>query len=138
MTARIGYGTPLDLKEALRFGPKSHSPTDFVELHYDEDEDGNVKFCLDDESVGFGTRQAGEPVRRKLANLSRISLEGRLIVDFSGVPLVSSSYADEVFGKLFAEMGPMEFARKFDFRNLDPLVKDLIDRAITQRTRESP
>ena len=47
--------------------------------------------------------------------------------------LVLSSYADEVFGKLFIELGPVEFMKKVELKNLDPLVKGLIDRAIMQR-----
>ena len=31
----------------------------------------------------------------------------RLIVDFEGVPVMSSSFADEVFGKLFLKMGQL-------------------------------
>ena len=136
VTARIGYGVPLDLKQALRFGEKTSESVDYVELHYDEDETGNIRFKIQDESNGFGSRAAGEPVRRKLSNLSRMNNDGRIIIDFSDVPVVSSSYADEVFGKLFVAMGPLAFSSKFDFRNVDPLTKDLIDGAIRQRTRQ--
>ena len=130
VTARIGYGEPLELEKALTFGGKQHTP---VDLHYDEDEQGNVKFVLKDESVGFGSRAAGEPVRRTLVNLSNMNTEGKIIIEFSGVPLVSSSYADEVFGKLFIELGPLKFANQFEFRSVDSVVRNLIDRAITQR-----
>ena len=134
ITARIGYREPLDLREALRFGGREFETTDIVELDYEEDDDGNLSFSLQGESTGFGSRKAGEPVRRKLNNLARLAGGGQVRIDCADIPLMSSSYADEVFGKLFAEHGPIEFSRRFELRNLDPLVKDLIDRAILQRT----
>ena len=135
VTARIGYGEPLELGKALTFEGKQHTPVDYLDLHYDEDEQGNVKFVLKDESVGFGSRAAGEPVRRTLVNLSNMNTEGKIIIEFSGIPLVSSSYADEVFGKLFVELGPLKFASQFEFRSVDSVIRNLIDRAITQRVK---
>lgn len=138
VTTRIGYRTPLDLREALTFGNKVYETTDIIEMDYDEDEEGNVSVHLQQESSGFGSRKAGEPVRRKINNLVRMSDAGHVIVDCADIPLMSSSYADEVFGKLFAEHGPVEFSRRFEIRNVDPLVKDLIDKAIIQRSRAGP
>jgi len=58
-----------------------------------------------------------------------------VIIDFDGVGVVSSSFADEVFGRLFVEMGPRAFMIRIQMRNVDPTVEGLIDRAIMQRTR---
>jgi anti-sigma regulatory factor (Ser/Thr protein kinase) len=134
VTARIGYSDKVDLSDALVFAGKRHVPTDYIETHFEEDKDGNVKFVLKNESEGFGSRSAGEPVRRKLLNVIRALSNGRAIVDFEDVVLVSSSYADEVLGKLFIELGPIEFMRRVELTNLDPLVKSLVERAIVQRT----
>ena len=133
LVANIRYGAPLDLGEALNFRGARHIPVDYIETKYEEDDAGNIHFKLADESTGFGSRKSGEPVRKKLSNLARIGCEGRIIIDFSEIPLVSSSFADEVFGKLFHELGPIEFTRRLDFRGIDPLVRGLIDKAITQR-----
>ena len=134
VTTRIGYGKPLELKDVLTFDSKPYVPLDIIDLDYNEDEEGNVTIYLKQESGGFGSRKAGEPVRRKINNLSRIAESGHLIIDFSDIPLMSSSYADEVFGKLFVEVGPIEFSRRFELRNLDDLVEDLINKAIMQRS----
>ena len=134
VTTRIGYGKPLELKDALTFDSKPYVPLDIIDLDYNEDEEGNVTIYLKQESGGFGSRKAGEPVRRKINNLSRIVDSGHVIIDFSDIPLMSSSYADEVFGKLFVEIGPIEFSRRFELRNLDDLVEDLINKAIMQRS----
>ena len=136
VTARIGYGKPLDLRDALTFVDKASYPIDIVDLDYNEDTDGNVTLVLNQEPGGFGSRAAGEPVRRKINNLARISNAQHVVIDCAEIPLMSSSYADEVFGKLFAEHGPIGFSRLFEVRNLDRLVRDLIDKAIIQRSRD--
>jgi anti-sigma regulatory factor (Ser/Thr protein kinase) len=133
VTAMIGYSDKFDLSDALVFSGRRHIPVDYIETHFNEDEDGSIRFVLKTESEGFGSRSAGEPVRRKLRNVVRALGKGRAVVDFSDIVLVSSSYADEVLGKLFVELGPVEFMNKVELKNLDPLVKGLVDRAIMQR-----
>lgn len=58
-----------------------------------------------------------------------------VLLDFNGVGVISSSFADEVFGRLFVKMGPRAFMTRIDVRNVDPTVGGLIDQAIVQRTR---
>ncbi len=133
VVAKIGYSDRFDLSQALVFSGRIHVPTDYIETHFNEDGAGNIIFVLGNESHGFGSRTAGDPVRRKLINVVSCLDNGRVMVDLSGVNLLSSSYADEVFGKLFVELGPMNFMGKIQLVNVDPLVKNLVDRAITQR-----
>jgi hypothetical protein len=70
-----------------------------------------------------------------LKNLARICGGKRIAIDFSDVPIVSSSFADEVFGKLFAELGAIEFMRAFEFRRVDSTIQGLINKAIEQRAK---
>ena len=60
----------------------------------------------------------------------------RVVVDMSDVPLVSSSFADEVFGKLFVELGALRFMRSVDLLGLAGTVSWLIDKAILQRSTD--
>ena len=136
VTARIGYGEEIDLSDALVIRGKPHTPSDYIDHHFEEDQDGNRSFVLLDESDGFGSRSAGGSVRQKLENLVRCINERRVLNDFSGINLVSSSYADEVFGELFLELGPIKFSKSIEFRKIDPLVRDLVDKAIVQRMRQ--
>ena len=133
VAAQVDFSVPDLLAEALKFGGRPHSPTDFVELHYEQDGGQPVLFVLKDEAPSFGSRTAGTPVRTKLANLARMCPGERIAVDFSSVPLVSSSFADEVFGKLFVELGPLAFMQRFELRHVDTTVQQLIDKAIAQR-----
>lgn len=134
--ARIGYSKTVDLSEALTFKGRVHKPSDYIELHFDEDESGNITFNLKSESRGFGSRAAGEPVRRKLINLIGMLQTGHLVVDAKDINFISSSFADEVFGKLFIELGPLKFSSSIKIVNLDNLVSGLIDKAVMQRMRQ--
>lgn len=131
---RIGLGDPELLGRALRFKGRPHDPPfDFVEREF-EGKDGALVINMKDKgSPHFGSRQGGVHIRRAIRNLLR---EGPYIVlDFEGVGVVTSSFADEVFGRLFVMMGPRAFMTRIRMTNVDPTVEGLIDRAILQRTR---
>lgn len=129
----IDYTQPLLLEEALNIKSRGHTPVDMIELKYEATADGNISFMLRKESGSFGSRPAGTPVRKKLKNLISFLEGNKVVVDFSDIHLVSSSFADEVFGKLFLELGPVEFSTKLELRNIDPTVKLLVEKAIIQR-----
>jgi hypothetical protein len=129
----IDYTQPLLLEEALNIKELRFDPVDFVETKYETRDDGDIAFTLRNESDSFGSRVAGTPVRNKIKNLLSFLPDKKVVVDFDGINLVSSSFADEVFGKLFLELGPVDFSAKLQFMNIDPTVKLLIDKAIMQR-----
>jgi anti-sigma regulatory factor (Ser/Thr protein kinase) len=133
VAAQIDFSVPHLLEEALQFGGKPHQTVDYVELRYEQHGTEDLLFRLSEESLSFGSRVAGAPVRKKLINLARMCPGQRIILDFENVPLVSSSFADEVVGKLFAELGPLAFMQRFQFQKIDPTVRQLVDRAIAQR-----
>ena len=133
IAAQINFSDPRLLAEALKFGGRPHVPLDFVELYYEQHDRDEVVFIMKNEVTSFGSRVAGTPVRNKLLNLVRMVPGQKIIIDFSEIPLVSSSFADEVLGKLFVELGPMTFTQRFEFRNVALTVRQLVDKAITQR-----
>lgn len=47
--------------------------------------------------------------------------------------LISSSFADEVLGKLFLQFGPVAFTQKFEIVNTVETVQSLINLAIKKR-----
>jgi anti-sigma regulatory factor (Ser/Thr protein kinase) len=134
VVACTDYSDPGLLAEALKFGGKPHYPVDFIETRF-EDADGNrVSFMMKEEASSFGSRKAAEPINTKLKNLANLCGECKVFIDFAGVPVISSSFADEVFGKLFLEFGPLAFIQKFEFMNTTDTVRSLIDRAINLRS----
>ncbi len=130
----IDYTLPLLLEDALKFKAGSgYTPVDLIELKYENSNRGRVAFTLKNESESLRARLAGTEVRNKLRNLMAFSPDSKIEVNFEGIHLISSSFADEVFGKLFLELGPVEFSARIEFRNIDTTVKQLIDKAIVQR-----
>lgn len=133
VVATIDFSNPELLANALRFKGLNHTPTDFVELKYERMDDGPIEFRLLDESPSFGSRVSGKPLRRKLHNIINMTPTKVVNVDFSGVPVTSSSFADEAFGKLFLQLGPLQFMQRVRLVNMADTVELLVNRAIQQR-----
>ena len=134
VVAEIDFSNPALLEEALVFGGRRHTPVDYVDHNYQNEK--NVVFKISEESNSYGSRVAGTPLRVKLLNLARMCPEHRIFIDFSNVALVSSSFADEVVGKLFKSLGPLTFMSRFQVAGATPTVQALIDRAIGQRMKD--
>jgi anti-anti-sigma regulatory factor/anti-sigma regulatory factor (Ser/Thr protein kinase) len=134
--ATIDYSTNSLLEKAFVFKGKVHEPgNDYIDMHYQYDElEDKIVFYVLAEVEGFGSRDFGRRARLKIDNIL-IDQGNAILFDFSGIPLISSSFADEVFAKLFVELGPLEFMRRCSFRSVDPTVKRLIDKAIEQRVK---
>ncbi len=137
VVAELDFSQPGLLEDALNISGSTFRPTDFIETYYESDDGGKILFRIDEEAKSFGSRAAGEPLRRRLENLATMSSSSQIDVDFSGVPLVSSSFADEVIAKLFVKFGAVDFMRRFHIVNADRIVSDLINKSIKQRTMVS-
>ena len=133
VVATIDFSQPKLLEEALRIKGQKYHPIDFVETEYERNSEGRLVFCLSKESSSFGSRVAGKPIRTKLANLMRMGASEKIYIDLEGIPIMSSSFADEAFGKLFLEAGPVAFMQRFEFVNVMETVQQLINKAIAQR-----
>jgi len=133
--AGMDASNPAALGDALRFGDVPYTPTGYIELHYQDNAGEELVFRMREETISCGSRVAGMPVRTKLANLVQMNPGRRLVVDMDQIPLVSSSFADEVFGKLFVKLGPVGFIGALELRGVTPTVQALIDRAILQRSQ---
>jgi anti-anti-sigma regulatory factor len=134
ISATIDYSTERLLEKAFVFKGKVHEPAnDYIDMHYTQVED-KILFEVEKEVEGFGSREFGRRARQKIDNIL-IDKKNAILFDFSGIPLISSSFADEVFGKLFAELGAMEFMRRCSFQSVDATVRRLIDKAISQRMK---
>ena len=122
------------LEKALRFDDKPYDPAaDYIELRF-ENEDGQYIFNMKEHAEkSFGSRRGGIQIRDRIEGLLKMC--SPIILDFEGVGVISSSFADEVFGRLFVDMGPRSFMKNLEIRNADPTVEVLIDRAIMQRSR---
>lgn len=135
VVATMDCSSPSALADALRFGDVQYRPLGYIDTRYEDRGDGELSFRMSDETLSCGSRVAGTPVRNRLANLVRMNPGRRILVDMENVPLVSSSFADEVFGKLFKALGPLGFTSSLELRNVSANARALIDKAISQRMR---
>jgi hypothetical protein len=134
--ASIKYDVESLLERALIFKGRKHDPGhDYVERVYLYDGE-SVSFRVQNEIKSFGTRASGKLARTQIENLMD-NRKRTIEFDFDGVSLISSSFADEVFGMLFLELGPIKFGNLCKFKNVDPTVQALIDRAIYQRMKQA-
>lgn len=131
--AKIDFTNPDLLKEALKFAGKQYRPVDYIETQYEQYGSEIILFKVAAEAESFGSRVAGTPVSNKLKNLVQMCPGQPIEVDFDEIPLISSSFADEVFGKLFVRLGALQFMQRIRFKNVAPTVQALIDKAISQR-----
>ena len=100
VTCCMDYSNPLLLDQVLRFADQPHDPVDMIETKYESDDGTFILFKLSAETSSVGSRIAGAPVRTKLLNLREMSSGRKIMIDFDGVQIMSSSFADEVFGKI--------------------------------------
>ena len=133
----IDLDSELELSEALAFGGAPHRPIDLVETLYETEDGSAISLRLRDEEVGFGSRMAGRQIRTKCLNLLDAEPEKPLLLDWEGVPLISSSFADELVGKLFASLGPLVFSARVRNVGMRRVVHGLIDKAIMQRAGQT-
>ncbi|MDA0160650.1 DUF4325 domain-containing protein [Solirubrobacter ginsenosidimutans] len=124
----------LDLREALRFQSPDWEPWDFIDARY-EPEDGELTLRLAEERRGVGSREAGHAIRTKTENLLDMSPTARLTIDFSGVRMIASSFADEFMGKLRLALGVATFDERIRLIGLDPSIEAVVRGAISQRMR---
>lgn len=79
----------------------------------------------------LGTRQLGEKVRLQLLEL--IKANDKVILDFSGVNVVSNSFADECLAKLLFTMPLDELKQRTTFRGLNEFARKNIAIAFRRR-----
>ena len=135
IVCQIDCDRPDLIEKAFVFNGKNHVPGfDYIDkVHGDSEKKLTVnarEICKT-----FGSRHSGIEARQYVNNLI-LSLEGGSIeIDFSDISVISSSFADELFGKLFLELGPMRFMKLLGVSNAHPTIEGLIDRAIRLRTQ---
>ena len=138
IACRLRTDVRLRLEDVLGFGvPRSNLPLDIIDY---EDEDPNEPFLairLADEAEGVGSRQSGRRMRTLCANMLRARPELPLVLDWSGVEVISSSFADEFLGKLFVELGPLTFGGRVRNLKMSGTVRHLIDTAVFQRAAQA-
>jgi anti-anti-sigma regulatory factor len=90
-----------------------------------------VEFKFIEYGTDFGTRDMGQKLRQKL--LALIETGEKIVLDFTGVNVVSNSFADECVAKLLLEMPLDELKRHTTFCGLNPIAERSILVALQRR-----
>lgn len=101
-------------------------------------DDDMLEYDIFENSHGTATRESGSAIRNDILNIlaraesGAISASG-IILDFSNVRIISSSFADEVLAKLLLKLGPIRFNQVIHISNMNENVRHLCDRSIFMR-----
>lgn len=98
-----------------------------------EDEDGAVHIALKKMKFGAGTRQSGNFVRVYTANLLN-EASAPIVIDFTDVGIVSSSFADEFIAKLYAQLGAEGFNKRIRLHGMNETNTVIVRNALAERT----
>ena len=90
-----------------------------------------VTFSFREYGEDLGTRPLGKRVREQLMPL--LEQDERVVLDFTGVNVVSNSFADECIAKLLLMMPLAELKARTTFRGLNPIASESVLTALQRR-----
>lgn len=90
-----------------------------------------VTFNFKEFGENLGTRPLGKRVREQLLPL--IEQNDCVVLDFTGVDVVSNSFADECIAKLLLVMSLSELKSRTTFRGLNPIASECVLTALRRR-----
>ena len=90
-----------------------------------------IRFTFTEYGESLGTRQLGKRVREQLLPL--LEKDECVVLDFTGVNVVSNSFADECIAKLLLTMPLSELKSRTTFRGLNPIASECVLTALQRR-----
>lgn len=130
----LDYSTAVSIEKALVFNGTIYTPIT-LRIENMEDIDGNIRINIKEESNGTGTRQAASQIRNKILNILNEEPKN-IILDFTGISVISSSYADELLAKLFCALGLFQFNRIIKIIGLTEEQQLILQKSVIQRIIE--
>lgn len=133
---QLNYQNKVTIQDALIFNGKPH--TNYVNYYLEnlENEEGDLAYLLKDWQDGVGTRPSGKKLRIEILNNYK-ETHRRISIDFAHIRVVSSSFADELLGKLVVELGFFNFNNLVKLKNMNQLIQQIVQRSVAQRMAES-
>lgn len=116
---------------------KEYIALNVIDTKYEMEDDDCLLLIMKEETTGFGSRKSGTQIRTKVKNLMNAKPGFPIVIDWSGVPVISSSFADEFIGKLFLDLGAISFTSLVRNKSMESLIIGLLDKAITQRLTQA-
>jgi|GEM_PF-2588532 len=92
------------------------------------------RFLLKEHSDDFVTRDIGRTLREALLSFEdQVPANERIVIDASGVSLMTPSFADEFFGRTAAARGLAFFKARFQVVGVEGDTKTLINHVVRNR-----
>ncbi|MDA7984173.1 MAG: DUF4325 domain-containing protein [Alphaproteobacteria bacterium] len=130
VSCALDYNDPEAFQKALRWSEDSDEDrVGYLDIEYGKGE--TVSINMNDHRSFFGSREGGKKFRQKLKNLLRENKPIRL--DFSGVSVITSSFADESLAKLAKDIGQLRFMSRIQLTGMNETVELVIERAMRHR-----
>ena len=128
---QIDYSKEISISKALG----GYEPVN-LKIESLENNTGDIVIILRNKESGVGTRKSGEKIRNELINIYK-QADKNIVLDFIGLNIISSSFADELIGKLVTEFGFYGFNNIFKLKNMNSNVQSVVQRSVAQRMMES-
>jgi hypothetical protein len=128
---QIDASRPIDLSHAL----SGYRPVN-LRLEDLENERGEYQVRIIEHAHGTGTRRSAEQIRNYVVNIINEG-SSKIILDFTDVGVISSSFADEFIAKLVARYGFYGFQRLISLQGMNETIQGIVHRSVAQRMMES-
>lgn len=128
---QLDYSKEVSLNKILTFKGKVFEFTN-LELESLEDDRGHITYKINDKAEGTGTRESALRAKNEILNFIQQSKKN-IIIDFEGVSIISSSFADELIAKLIIEIGLFQFNNIIRLKNMGTSQQEILQRSVIQR-----
>lgn len=131
---QLELGNKTDIKKALR---SIGGIDDFDIRIEDMKQEANdwLVYNVIDYAEDLGTRPAGKALKTDILNIIRRTSQP-VIIDFSDILIVGSSFIDEFIGKMYVELGTIKFNQLISIANMNDEIEHLCNRAIAMRINQ--
>ena len=126
---QIPYNRPIDFAEVTGQKPA----IEFSEKILDEKQ--RYVLRVSSQARGYATRKSGAEMYNKTVNYLN-AIPVHIVLDFSSISIISSSFADEFIAKLVRNMGFVQFNEMVRIVNTEPNVRSIINQAVVRRLAE--
>lgn len=103
----------------------------WAEAHEENDDGSILRFKVNEDSPGLGSRIDARRFANIISNAPKMAES--IVLDFSGISIVSSSYADELIMSLSKQLGFSSLMSKIRFRHLSEDCARMFDDAMESR-----
>lgn len=127
----ISFHVNLDKEISIKEALKGYEVVD-MSIEDMKSDFGEILYKIAEVGSGTGTRDSGLMIKNELINIYQ-SEKKRIIIDFEGVAIVSSSFADELISKLIDEMGFYQYQSIFRLVNMNSSIQAIFESSLKKR-----